>query len=220
MRIGLIGAGQIGGSLARRLVALGHEVRVANSRGPQTLTELATETGATAVTVTEAARDADLVVVTVPQRSVPQLPAGLLDEAKDSAVVVDTGNYYPQRDGRIAAVEDGMTESRWVANTLGRAVVKAFNGIPAADLLTDGRPAGAVDRRALPVAGDEPRAKEVVIGLLDELGFDGVDAGGLDESWRQQPGTPSYAVRGGADQVRALLAQATPERPSEYLAQR
>ena len=219
MKIGIIGAGNIGGNLTRRLTALGHEVRVANSRGPETLADLAAETGATAVPVTEAARGAEVVVVTIPQKAVPDLPAGVLDGAAPGAVVVDTGNYYPQqRDGRIDAIETGTPESRWVEAQLGHPVVKAFNGIYAQHLLDAGRPAGAPDRRALPVAGDDPRAKQVVIDLLDELGFDGVDAGGLDESWRQQPGTPVYGATADVDGVRRLLAEASPERTAEWRA--
>jgi predicted dinucleotide-binding enzyme len=219
MKIGIIGAGNIGGNLTRRLAALGHDVAVANSRGPETLADLVAETGATAVPVAEAARGAEVVVVTVPQKNVPDLPAGVLDEAAPGAVVVDTGNYYPQqRDGRIAAIEDGAPESRWVEAQLGRPVVKAFNGIYAQHLLDAGRPEGADDRRALPVAGDDEEAKQVVLALLDELGFDGVDAGGLDESWRQQPGTPVYGAGTDAAGVRELLAAASPERTAEWRA--
>lgn len=214
MKIGIIGAGNIGGALTHRFSELGHEVSVANSRGPATLSELASETGATAVTVPEAAWGKDVVVVTVPERNVPRLPADLFDGVGPEVVVVDTGNYYPrQRDGRIEEIEDGMAESAWVARQLGRDVVKAFNNIFAQHLRDRGRPAGAPDRIALPVAGDDQRAKAVVIGLVEELGFDAVDAGGLDDSWRQQPGTPVYGADLGADGVRQALASATHERP-------
>ena len=215
MQIGIIGAGNIGGNLTRRLTALGHDVRVANSRGPQTLADLAAETGATAVAVEEAPRGADLVVVTIPQGRVPDLPAGLLAGVP---VVVDTGNYYPQRDGRLDGIEQGTPESQWVADQLGVPVVKAFNGIYAEHLLRPGAPAGTPGRRALPVAGDDPAAKQVVGGLLDELGIDGVDAGPLAESWRQQPGTPSYGPTLDADGLRAALAAASPERTPEWRA--
>jgi len=218
MKIGIIGAGNIGGNLTRRLTELGHEVSVANSRGPETLTDLATETGATAVLLEQAARDAEVVVVAIPERSVPDLPTGVLEGAAPDAVVVDTGNYYPQRDGRIEVIESGTTESRWVADQLGRPVVKAFNGIYAQHLLDAGRPAGSPDRRALPVAGDDVAAKQTVIALLDELGFDAVDAGSLDESWRQQPGTPVYGASADADGIGQLLAQASPERTVEFRA--
>lgn len=219
MKIGIIGAGNIGGNLTRRLSALGHDVAVANSRGPQTLSELVAGTGARAVEVGEAARGAEVVIVTIPQKNVPQLPDTVLAEAADGAVVIDTGNYYPQqRDGRIEPIESGTTESRWVADQLGHPVVKAFNGIYAAHLLDGGRPAGAEDRRALPVAGDEGTAKDVVMALLNELGFDGVDAGGLDESWRQQPGTPVYGASASAQEIGRLLEKASPDRTAEWRA--
>jgi predicted dinucleotide-binding enzyme len=219
LRIGLIGAGNIGGNLARRFAALGHEVAVANSRGPETLAGLAAETGARAVTVQEAARGKDVVVVTIPQKNVPDLPAGLFDGVPGDVVVVDTGNYYPRpRDGRIEGIEEGLTESRWVERQLGRPVVKAFNNIYARHLLDRGRPAGTPGRIALPVAGDDPAAKAVVMRLVDELGFDPVDAGGLDDSWRQQPGTPVYAKDYDAEGVRRALAEATPGRKPEWRA--
>ena len=217
MKIGIIGAGNIGGTLTRRLAALGHEVSVANSRGPETLRELATETGATAVSVTDAARDKD-VVVTIPEKNIPDLPDDLFAGAGD-AVVVDTGNYYPQqRDGRIDAIEEGMVESRWVAQQLGRPVIKAFNNIYADHLRDNGHPAGTPGRIALPVAGDDERAKAVVMQLIDELGFDAVDAGSLDQSWRQQPGTPVYTTDLDTDGVRRALSQASPQRSPQWRA--
>ncbi|MEU9830138.1 NAD(P)-binding domain-containing protein [Streptosporangium sp. NPDC048047] len=219
MRIGIIGAGNIGGALTRRLTDLGHEVTVANSRGPHTLADLASETGAKAVTVEEAPRGADLVVVTIPECRVPELPPGLFDGVPHDVVVVDTGNYYPQqRDGRIEEIESGLPESRWVERRLGRPVIKAFNNIYARHLAEHGRPAGAPGRVALPVAGDDEAAKRVVMDLIDQLGFDPVDAGGLDDSWRQQPGTPVYATDRDAGGVREALAQARPERGPEWRA--
>jgi hypothetical protein len=220
MRIGIIGAGQIGGTLARRLTALGHEVSIANSRGPASLAALASEIGARPVAVEQAARAGDVVIVTIPMKNVPRLPSGLFDGVPNDVVVVDTGNYYPrQRDGRIDPVERGTTESRWVSERLGRAVVKAFNNIYARHLLERGKPKGAAGRIALPVAGDDRRAKDVVIRLLDELGFDGVDAGSLNESWQQQPGTPVYGTDLDAEGVRKALAAAKPERTPEFRAE-
>lgn len=220
MKIGIIGAGNIGGNLTRRLTALGHDVSVANSRGPGTLTALAEETGATPVKVEDAARGADVVVVTVPLKAVPNLPDGLLDGAAGGVAVIDTGNYYPQqRDGRIAAIEDeGLTESRWTAQQIGHTVIKAFNGTYAQDILDRPRPAGASDRLALPVAGDDEAAKRVVRELIDQLGFDTVDAGGLDDSWRQQPGTPVYGLQKGVDEVTKALAEAPRERSADFRA--
>ncbi|MET9044603.1 NADPH-dependent F420 reductase [Streptomyces sp. NPDC003631] len=218
MKIGIIGAGNIGGNLTRRLTALGHDVSVANSRGPHTLKALAEETGATPVTVTEAARDAEVVVITVPVKAVPDLPSGLLDGAAPGVAVIDTGNYYPrERDGRIAGIEDeGLTESRWTERQIGHPVVKAFNGTFAQDILERPRPAGDPDRMALPVAGDDEAAKRRVRDLIDALGFDTVDAGGIDDSWRQQPNTPVYGLRAGAGAVAGALAEASPERTPEF----
>jgi hypothetical protein len=217
MKIGIIGAGHIGGTLVRRLRALGHDVTVANSRGPSTLSSLATETGAHAATVTDAARGKDLVIVTIPVKAIPELPDALFDS--DRTIVVDTGNYYPkQRDGRIDAIESGTPESKWVEQQLGHAVIKAFNTIYAQHLMEDGRPAGDPRRIALPVAGDSREAKQKVIELIDQLGFDGVDAGNLSESWRQQPGTPVYGKDLNAEGVRRALADAERERRNEFKA--
>lgn len=219
MKIGIIGAGHIGGTLTRRLSALDHQVSVANSRGPETLAALATETGAKAVSIQEAARGQDVVIVTIPEKNIPNLPRDLFKGAADDLVVVDTGNYYPQqRDGRIDAIEGGITESRWVAQQLGRPVVKAFNNIYAQHLMDMGRPAGTPGRIALPIAGDDAAAKKIVLQLVDQLGFDGVDYGGLDESWRQQPGTPVYGTDFDAQGVRRALAEARPERTPEWRA--
>lgn len=218
MKIGIIGAGNIGGTLARRFRALGHEVFVANSRGPESLAGLAAETGATAVTVEDAARRGEVVVVTIPERRIPELPKDLFANATP-AVVVDTGNYYPrQRDGRIDAIEAGMPESRWVESELGRPVIKAFNSIYAEHLLGYGKPKGSSGRFARPVAGDDPPAKAKVMELVDELGFDPVDAGRLDESWRQQPGTPVYGADLDVDGVRRALDQAKNERTADWRA--
>jgi predicted dinucleotide-binding enzyme len=216
MKIGIIGAGMIGGTLARRLTALGHEVVIANSRGPETLREFAAETGSRAVTVVEAARSGEIVIVTIPQRAVPDLPGDLFTGVPEDVVVVDTGNYYPARDGRIDAIEDGQVESTWVAEHLGRPVVKAFNNIGYQSLLENGRPKGAPGRIALPVAGDPPEARQKVMRLVDELGFDPVDAGSLEDSWRQQPGTPCYVADLDAPRLKEALAAADRSRLPEY----
>jgi predicted dinucleotide-binding enzyme len=219
MKIGIIGTGNIGGTLACHLARLGHDVSIANSRGLETLERLAAETGATAVTVPEAARARDVVIVSIPEKNIMSLPPALFAGTSDRVVVVDTGNYYPQqRDGRIPAIESGMTESRWVAQQLGRPVVKAFNNIYAEHLRNLGKPAGTPGRIALPIAGDDARAKAVVQRLIDEIGFDVVDAGEVDESWRQQPDTPVYCTGFDAAGVRRALAQAKQERSPEWRA--
>ena len=216
MKIGIIGAGYIGGTLARRLTELGHEVAIANSRGPETLQDLADETGARAVTAAEAAHSGEIVIVTIPQKAVPHLPKDLFAAVPEDVVVVDTGNYYPTRDGHIDAIENGQVESAWVAEQIGRPVIKVFNNIYSQSLMENGRPSGTPGRIALPVAGDQPEAREKVMRLVDELGFDPVDAGSLGDSWRQQPGTPGYVADLDAPRLKEALAAADRSRLSEY----
>jgi len=216
MKIGIIGAGMIGGTLVRKLTGLGHQIVIANSRGPETLRELAAETGATPVTAAEAARGGEIVIVTIPERAVADLPKDLFAGVPADVVVVDTGNYYPIRDGSIPAINDGQLESAWVGEQLGRPVIKAFNNIYFKSLLEKGTPAGTGGRVALPVAGDPPGARAKVLHLVDELGFDPVDAGRLDESWRQQPGTPCYTQDLDAPRLKEALAAAQRSRIPEY----
>ena len=218
MNIGIIGAGNIGSTLTRRLSGLGHKVSVANSRGPESLKQLAKETGARAVTTKEAARAGEVVIVTIPEGKIPDLAKDLFNGVADSVVVIDTGNYYPERDGRLAEIEEGAPESQWVAQHLGRPVVKAFNNIRAQHLMEGGRPEGTAGRIALPVAGDDPHAKQSVLQLVKELGFDAVDAGSLKESWRQQPGSPVYATDLDHEGVKRALKEAKKERPMQFRA--
>lgn len=219
MKIGIIGAGNIGHTLARRFRELDHEVLIANSRGPETLAGIENETGAVAVTAREAARGAEVVIVTIPESRIPDLPSDLFDGVPADTVVVDTGNYYPrERDGRIDAIEEGVPESQWVADRLGRPVIKAFNNIYADHLGTQGRSGTAERRIALPVAGDDPNAKAKVLKLVDALGFDGVDAGTLADSWRQQPGTPVYTTDRDIEGVRQGLLDARRERTPQWTA--
>ncbi|KMO73294.1 NADP oxidoreductase [Mycolicibacterium chubuense] len=219
MQIGIIGAGHIGGTLTRRLRELGHDVRVSNSRAPETLADLEKETGATAVWAKDAAADAELVIVSIPQKNVPDLADGIVDARKPGAPVIETNNYYPQqRDGEIAAIEDGQVESAWVAELIGAPVYKVFNGIFWKHLLERGKPQGVPDRIALPIAGEDGPGRALVHDLVDQLGFDPVDAGPISESWRQQPGTPVYGKDFTAERTREALAEATPERTPDWSA--
>src|SRR5664279_1005194 len=219
MKIGIIGTGNIGAALTRHFTRLGHEVVVANSRGPETLADLAKETGAKPVSVVEVPPGSDLVVVTIPEGKIPNLPRGLFKNASANLIVIDTGNYYPRhRDGKIEGIENGLLESRWVEQQLGHPVIKVFNNIYAEHLANRGKSPGAPGRIALPLSGDDAKAKVVVMELVNDIGFDPVDAGGLDESWRQQPGTPVYTADFDAVGVRRALAQATPERKPEWCA--
>jgi 8-hydroxy-5-deazaflavin:NADPH oxidoreductase len=206
--IGLIGAGHIGSQVARLAVASGYDVVLSNSRGPDTLADLIAELGprARAASVVEAARQGDLVVVTIPLKNIGEIPV----EPLAGKLVIDTNNYYPGRDGTIAELEN---ESTTTAEMLQRhlpasKVVKAFNHIYAKELTTHGTPAGTPNRRALVIAGDDAEAKQTVVHLLDQFGFDTVDAGPLAEGWRIQRDTPGYGPRRNADELRQDLAAA------------
>jgi len=204
-QIGIIGAGQIGSTLARKLSALGHNVKIANSRGPHTLMELAKEIAVQAVTINEAIADADIVIVSVPQKSIGDLPVALFANSPEQLIIVDTGNYYPGRDGRIEELEAGIPESQWVSNHLRHPILKAFNNIGVNPLSDDGKPLGDPERIALPVSGDNKDDKAELMNLIDQLGFDAVDAGTLSESWRQQPGSPVYCTDHNKQELIRLL---------------
>ena len=207
MTIGLIGAGHIGSQLARLAVAHGHQVVLSNSRGPESLSGLVAELGprAQAATPAEAAAG-DIVVVTIPLKSIHTVPVAPLAQK----IVIDTNNYYPQRDGHIAELDnETVTTSELLQRHLPTSnVVKAFNHIQAAALTADAQPAGTRNRRALAIAGDNAAAKTAVASLIDEFGFDVVDLGPLSESWRIQRDTPGYGPRRNADELRRDLAAA------------
>jgi 8-hydroxy-5-deazaflavin:NADPH oxidoreductase len=220
MRIAIIGAGSVGATLARHLAKLGHQVSIANSRGAESLTALAAEIGATPVSVVDAARSGEIVVIAIPTKAVADLPRGLFAKVPSSVVVIDTGNYHPElRDGRIDAIDRGMLDSQWVAQQIGRPVIKAFNNIFAKSLLEKGVPKGTMGRIALSVMGDSLDAKATVLRLVDDLGFDPVDGGDLDASWRQQTGTPAYCRDLDAARLRRSLAEADRGRIAEYRAE-
>jgi predicted dinucleotide-binding enzyme len=219
MRIGIIGAGAIGGTLAHRLAKRGHQVSIANSRGPESLTALAAEIGATPVSIVAAARAEELVIIAIPTKAVADLPRDLFANVPSSVVVIDTCNYHPElRDGRIAAIDRGLLDSQWVAQQIGRPVIKAFNNILAKSILEKGVPRGTPGRIALSVAGDSLDAKAEVLRLVDDLGFDPVEGGDLDNSWRQQPGTLAYCRDLEAGALRRALAEADRSRIAEYRA--
>ena len=195
MNIGIIGAGHIGSALAVRLGSQGHSVYIANSRGPETLKDVAQKTAAKPVTAQEAARHGEIIVVTIPLKNIPDLPKDLFAGVPADVPVIDTSNYYPLlRDGHMAEFDGKLTESEWVQQQLGRPVVKVFNNIMFSSLGSAGTPAGTPGRVGLPVAGDNAGDKQRVMALVNELGFEPVDGGSLHESWRQQPGTPVYCL--------------------------
>lgn len=207
--IGLIGAGHIGSQLARLAVKNGYAVVISNSRGPQTLSALVSELGpnARAATPADAAKAGDIVVVTVPLKNYRDVPV----EPLAGKIVIDTNNYYPERDGHIPELDnESTTTSELLQEHLPSSkVVKAFNHIYAAELTTHGQPKGSPNRRALVIAGDDLSAKTTVADLIDQFGFDVVDAGPLKESWRIQRDTPGYGPRRTAEELRKDLAAAT-----------
>ena len=207
--IGLIGAGKIGSQLARLAVKHGYDVIVSNSRGSETLADLVGELGpkARAGTPAEAAAKGDIVVVTIPLKNIASVPV----EPLAGKIVIDTNNYYPQRDGHIAELDaEKTTTSELLQRHLPKSkVVKAFNHIYAAHLTSDGTPKGTPNRRALVIAGNDPDAKATVAKMIDQFGFDVVDAGPLDESWRIQRDKPGYGPRRNAEELRQNLAAAT-----------
>jgi predicted dinucleotide-binding enzyme len=206
--IGLIGAGHIGSQVARAAIAGGYDVVISNSRGPETLTDLVSELGprARAGTTQEAATAGDLVIVAIPLKAIGEVPV----EPLVGKVVIDTNNYYPGRDGNIAALDEGsLTSSGLLQVRLPNAhVVKAFNHIYARQITTDGTPPRTRNRRALVIAGDDLVAKAQVAELIDGFGFDVVDVGPLAESWRIEPGTPGYVTRLNSEELTAALAAA------------
>lgn len=210
MKIGIIGAGQIGATLARKFAAIGHQVKIANSRGPGTLVDVASQTGAIAMETIDVVRDVDVVVIAIPEVNIEQLPKDLFDDTPPNTIVIDTGNYFPTLHGRrIDDIESGLTESNWVSQQIGRPVIKVFNSISAPSLAVEGRDPS--QRIALPIAGDDSRAKATVVDLVEAIGFDAIDAGGLDESWRQQPGTPAFCADLEIARLRTALGSADRE---------
>ncbi|WP_339544211.1 NADPH-dependent F420 reductase [Pseudomonas sp. RA_35y_Pfl2_P32] len=207
MKIGIIGAGNIGATLARKLAACGHEVKLANSKSPHTLQNLANEIGVSAVTKEDAVSNVDAVILSIPFAKYPDLRQ-TLSNVPEKVVVIDTSNYYPGRDGAIKEVDDGKPESVWVSEQIGRPVVKAWNAVLAATLAEHGQPADSSSRIALPVAGGDINAEAIVQDLVEDTGFTALAAGSLEDSWRQQPGTPAYCTELKLPELKSALCAA------------
>ena len=212
MKIGIIGVGSIGSTLSKRLPAKGLEVKVANSRGPETIDTDLLSTGAQAVTAEEAASDVDALILSIPLAAMPKL-APIIQALPDETAVIDTSNYYPHRDDAIVAINNGQPESEWVVEQFGgRTIAKAWNAVLAGVFADQARESGDPERIAIPVAADDARTGEIARSLVEDTGFDAVDAGPLAESWRQQPGSPVYCTSLSADQVLDALARAQKDR--------
>ena len=216
MKIGIIGSGNIGSALAGYLTSLGHQVSIANSRGPESLREIAAKTGAKPVTTKEAAGAKDMVIIAIPVKAIVNLPIEILSASK--AIIVDAGNYYPSRDGKIDDIIAGLTDSEWVAKVIGHPVIKAFNNIVAPSLASKALPKGSPNRISLSVAGNVEKDKRAVMKLIEEIGFDAIDGGLLSESWRQQPGEPAYCRDLNAKTLAVSLTQADISKRAENLA--
>jgi len=211
MRIGIVGAGNIGKTLSRKLSAAGHDVKIANSRGPETIDPEALSAGARAVDAADAVRDVEVVILSMPLNRMPAF-ASTLSAAPAYAVVIDTSNYYPHRDERIQPIDAGEVESVWLSQQIGRPIVKAWNAIGSASFAGKGAPAGTPGRIAIPVAADDADDRTLAMMLVDQTGFDGFDAGPLSESWRQQPGAPCYCTNLTSEEMGDALAAAEKDR--------
>ncbi|RYE40323.1 MAG: 3-hydroxyisobutyrate dehydrogenase [Sphingobacteriales bacterium] len=207
MKIGIVGTGPIGGTLARKLSNAGHQIKVTNTRAMPELEKIAASLGATAATIQDVVKDVDAIIFSIPFKALRDLPKNLLKEVPSDVIVMDTSNYYPLRDGEIAELEQ-KPESVYVSEILNRPVIKVFNNILEYTLKNKGKAAGAADRIAISIAGDNEEHKKVVAQLVDQAGFDSVDGGSLAESWRQQPGTPAYCTELNETELKEALANA------------
>lgn len=214
MRIGILGAGSIGSTLARKLAAAGHEVKVANSRGPETIDPDVLATGATAVEAPAVVQEVEVLITSIPLSAMPAIRNVVAGLPVD-AIVIDTSNYYPARDGQLQALEEGQVESVWITEQIGRPVAKAWNAILSGTFEAQGLPAGDPHRLAIPVAADADTTRETAMALVEDTGFDAVDAGSLSESWRQQPGAPAYCTELTLQHLPAALAAAEKDRLPE-----
>lgn len=207
MNIGILGVGSIGATLARRLTEAGHAVKVANSRGPESIDRDALVSGAKPVSASELVDDVEVLITSIPFKAMPDITP-LLQGVSVDTVLIDTSNYYPSRDGRIAAVDDGQVESVWVSEVLGRPVAKAWNAIGSESLAKKATDPGTPGRIAIPVAADRERDRAVAGQLVGETGFDAFDSGAIADSWRHQPGSPAYSTNLTHEQMGAALASA------------
>ena len=207
MKIGIIGTGAFGSILTEKLSKEGHQVKVTNTRNIQELTKIATSLGATPATLQDVVKDVDVIIFAIPFKMYKHLPKNLLQDVSKDVVILDTSNYYPQRDGELADLE-GRTESEYISETLGRPVVKVFSNILENTLKYKGKAASEEGRLALPIAGDNEEHKEIAAELVNQIGFDAVDGGSLAQSWRQEPGTPAYCTELSAIELKQALGAA------------
>jgi len=209
MRFGIIGAGSIGTIISKKLVENGHGVKIADARGVEHLE--GKELAGTPVRVEAAIKNIEVLIISLPTKAIPSI-RNIINQVEEDVIIVDTSNYYPFRDGKIEEIENGMVESVWVSNQLGRPIIKAFNNLLANTLENEGTSEDSSGRIAMAVAGNDPSQKQVVMDIVYELGFDAVDSGSLSDSWRQQPGTPAYCTELTKDELTNALEKANKEK--------
>ena len=208
MKIGIIGTGAIGGTIAKKMAEAGHNVKINNSDSTEKLNSRAEELGVAAADQKDVVKDVDVIILSLPTIAIPTLPKDLFAEVPENVIVIDTSNYYPFRDADIEEIKNGKVESVWVSEQLGKPVIKAFNNLLAETLANGGKKQDAENRIAMAIAGDNIEAKKVVAGLVNDAGFDVVDTGNLSESWRHQPGTPAYCTELDVEDLKQALADA------------
>jgi predicted dinucleotide-binding enzyme len=209
MRFGIIGAGPIGSIISKKLVKNGHDVKIADARGIERLE--GKELAGTPVLVEDAIKNIEVLIISIPMKALSSI-RNIIDQVGEEVIIVDTSNYYPFRDGKIEEIENGMVESVWVSNQLGRPIIKAFNNLLAYTLEHEGKSEDSSGRIAMAVAGNDPSQKQIVMNVVNDLGFDAVDSGSLSDSWRQQPGTPAYCTEITKDELTKALKKANKEK--------
>lgn len=208
MKIGIIGIGAIGGTIAKKMAAAGHNVKVTNSGNADKLNALAKELGVVAAKIEDVVKDVDVIILSVPTIAIATLRKDLFSNVPENVIVVDTSNFYPFRDANIEEIKNGKVESVWVSEQLGKPVIKAFNNLLAETLANGGKEPCTQDRIAMAVAGDNMEAKKTITKLINDAGFDAVDSDNLSESWRHQPGTPAYCTELTAEELKQALSDA------------
>ncbi|MFS0599492.1 NAD(P)-binding domain-containing protein [Peribacillus frigoritolerans] len=209
MKFGIIGGGTIGSIISKKLVKNGHDVKIADARGIEHLE--GKELAGTPVLIEDVMTNIEVLIISLPLTALPSI-RNIIEQVGEEVIVVDTSNYYPSRDQKIAEIENGMVESDWVSNQLGKPIIKAFNNLLAHTLENEGTPEGTSGRIAMAIAGNDVSQKQIIMDVVNQLGFDTVDSGSLSDSWRQQPGTPAYCTELTKEELTKALEKANKEK--------
>ncbi|MFS0892110.1 NADPH-dependent F420 reductase [Peribacillus frigoritolerans] len=209
MKFGIIGAGTIGSIISKKLVKNGHDVKIADARGIEHLE--GKDLAGTPVLIEDVMTNIEVLIISLPLTALPSI-RNIIEQVGEEVIVVDTSNYYPSRDQKIAEIENGMVESDWVSNQLGKPIIKAFNNLLAHTLENEGTPEGTSGRIAMAIAGNDVSQKQIIMDVVNQLGFDTVDSGSLSDSWRQQPGTPAYCTELIKEELTKALEKANKEK--------